>query len=1202
MIGTLLQNRYRVDATLGEGGMGVVYRAHDTLLDRPVAIKVVAPALVGVEGGRRLLREAQSAARLQHPNIAAVFDAVEQDAGLAIVMELVEGQTLRDLFPLPLPRMVEMAIDVLKGLEYAHGQGIVHRDLKPENIIVTPEGTAKLMDFGLARSEGRSRLTQAGMVVGTVAYMAPEQALSGAADARSDLYALGCVLYEGVAGRPPFEAEDPISVITQHINVPPVAPRFHNAGVPPHLEGVILKLLAKDPNRRYRSAQEAGAVLEQILGTLRDAGPPAPLPEKVVGAELVEGIRQGMMVGRASELDLIKQLLDEAASGGGKLVFVGGDAGIGKTRLIEEVITYAHLRGARVFSTKCYEGQVPYEPFTRIIRDLVNEATPNDAAVVIGEHAADLARIVPGIREKVRDAPEPIPLPPDKEKARILEGFTRVLVNLSARAPLVLVLDDLHQADRATLELLRYLSPEIQRRRLIVIAAFRSEDLDRLTDFADVLKQLLRERHTTRVTVGALSLDEVGELMQTMAGHRTRPVHFARRIHEVTEGNPYFIEQVIQALFEQRVLYLKDGQWSTDFDQGARYAEMPVPASILAAVEARLQPLSEECRRALIHAAVLGRQFSLEMLAQVLTLTEDRLLDLLDEALHARLIKEVRVSGEDRYEFAQAMTREALYDGISRHRRRRLHGQVGQALETVYGEQAADHASELAAHFLEAGDDGRSILYALLAAEKAETLFAHEEAIRWYETARELLEDSGQAERVLDVAERLALSHFYGGRPGQSVEIFKEMLADAEHRGDRRRAADLNRKIGHVYQVSWDFASAVPYLEKALAEAGQEEGPDTVGVLLDLARAHNFSTGPHEARALAQRALDLAEKLEIVDELARANEEIALAHDQQGSTDEGHTYHLRAIELAKGRKTYVAMWTLNRAYNNMAVQFAVKGDFVKALQLEKEGFALAEAVRIPEGIHFGLGVLSGLNYDLGDWEEARGYAKRQQDLSDRASSYRLWARIMQRMMDEDWAGLIELARLQLEEGRKRNSPQEMIDSFWQITDAHQKMGQYDLAEQSIREAIELAGSVHWGQWDLSLLPRLAQTLLHQRRYEEADQVWTRLWEAARKTKAESALARPEYLRGQIELGRGRIEQAVEHFQRALDVYRRYPRRYEEADVHLALARAYQARGEPGDLDHARDALRSAIGIYTDLNAPRSLPAAQEALARLEAQQ
>ena len=208
MIGLTLLNRYRIDAEIGRGGMGVVYRAHDTLLGRDVAVKVLSDAGLGTEGRARLLREAQAAAQLDHPNIVSVYDAGEIDSGTDlgetvpfIVMQLVAGKTLREAGPLSLSQIVEVARQVCDALDHAHAQGIVHRDIKPENIIVRGSDErliAKLMDFGLARSRNASattRLTQEGMVVGTVFYLAPEQALGQPVDGRADLYAFGVILY-----------------------------------------------------------------------------------------------------------------------------------------------------------------------------------------------------------------------------------------------------------------------------------------------------------------------------------------------------------------------------------------------------------------------------------------------------------------------------------------------------------------------------------------------------------------------------------------------------------------------------------------------------------------------------------------------------------------------------------------------------------------------------------------------------------------------------------------------------------------------------------------------------------------------------------------------------------------------------------------------------------------------------------------------
>ncbi|MBM2851143.1 MAG: hypothetical protein HW418_4085, partial [Anaerolineales bacterium] len=259
MIGEMLADRYRIDAELGRGGMGVVYRAHDTLLDRAVAVKVLSDSGLGTEGRARLLREAQAAARLDHPNIVSVYDAGETESMPFIVMQLVTGASLHDCGPLSLPQIIAVARQLCDALDHAHAQGIVHRDLKPENVMIFGSGErliAKLMDFGLAHSRDASRLTQEDTLVGTVFYLAPEQALGQPVDGRADLYALGVILYELTTGRLPFTGDDPLMIISQHLHAPVVPPRTHNPEIPPALDSLILRLLSKQPGDRPASARE----------------------------------------------------------------------------------------------------------------------------------------------------------------------------------------------------------------------------------------------------------------------------------------------------------------------------------------------------------------------------------------------------------------------------------------------------------------------------------------------------------------------------------------------------------------------------------------------------------------------------------------------------------------------------------------------------------------------------------------------------------------------------------------------------------------------------------------------------------------------------------------------------------------------------------------------------------------------------------
>lgn len=313
-------NRYRLDAELGRGGMGVVYRAHDTLLDRDVAVKLLSATGLGSEGRAHLLREAQAAAQLNHPNIVSVYDAgftAEADGVPFLVMELVEGQPLYNRRPSGLDEVLAVARQICAALDHAHTHGIIHRDLKPENVLITPDGAAKLMDFGLARSAA-SRTSLEGALVGTVFYLAPEQALGQAIDGRVDLYALGVMLYELTTGQLPFTGDDPLAIIAQHLHAPVVPARTHRADLPPALDTLILNLLAKAPGDRPASASEVGTALAAMTVELQSpAEPRHNLP-----------LSLSSFVGRERELAQVTHLLSTS-----RLVTLVGAGGCGKTRL-----------------------------------------------------------------------------------------------------------------------------------------------------------------------------------------------------------------------------------------------------------------------------------------------------------------------------------------------------------------------------------------------------------------------------------------------------------------------------------------------------------------------------------------------------------------------------------------------------------------------------------------------------------------------------------------------------------------------------------------------------------------------------------------------------------------------------------------------------------------------------------------------------
>ncbi len=272
MEGRILGDRYRVDALIGEGGLALVYRGTDLVLGRTVAIKILRPEYArDPEIVARFRSEARSAARLNHPNIVQIFDTGEEDETYYLVMEYLPEPDLKRIFehyaPLPRHKVIDVIAQCCRALNYAHRAQIVHRDVKPQNILFTDDGIAKLSDFGIAAAVDQGSLSAEGKVWGSAAYISPEQAQGRPATPQSDIYSLGCVMYEALTGQPPFRAETPAELAAMHVRQRPVAPHIINPKVTAAEEFIVNKAMAKDLARRYQSADEMLADLEKLAAS-----------------------------------------------------------------------------------------------------------------------------------------------------------------------------------------------------------------------------------------------------------------------------------------------------------------------------------------------------------------------------------------------------------------------------------------------------------------------------------------------------------------------------------------------------------------------------------------------------------------------------------------------------------------------------------------------------------------------------------------------------------------------------------------------------------------------------------------------------------------------------------------------------------------------------------------------------------------------
>ena len=740
-IGDLLQERYQLESEIGQGGMGTVYRAHDQLLDRSIAIKVMNKADFDTKGRSRLLDEARTAAKLNHPNIVSVYDAGEIDDLPFIVMELVDGTSLHDRKVESLEDILDITRQLCAALKHAHEHDIIHRDLKPENVLIKTDGVAKLSDFGLARSIS-SRLTSEGIIVGTVFYLAPEMAQGRGFDGRADLYALGVMLYELTTGELPFQAENAIAVISQHLNSPVVPPRAKNESIPHGLNSLILRLLSKSPEDRPASAGEL----------LRQLRKPDLLDEDGIAPEefsVLDRIQRGRMVGRETEHKQATALWSEVLSGQGRVLMISGEPGIGKSRLVRELTTHAEVTGGWALEGASYaESGSPYGPFRQVLREVLSKDSER-CCDLPQEVLADVLSLTPELIPQFPDVSANPPLDPQAERQRLFENMVIFFSTLSDHAPLLLILEDAHWADSGTLALMLHLARNTRHKKLMIVAPYREVELDEARPFHEVLLDIQREGLAVRLKLNRLTRSQSQDLLGVLFAEEILP-DFLDGIYRETEGNPFFIEEVCKAMLASGKLTFGEGRWHRPSME-----ELGVPQSVQVAIQSRVGKLPEVSQEILKLAAVIGRVFDLETIAKTSDLEEDQLIDAMEDAENAQLIEGTNGREGCAYRFSHALIPSTLVVGLRTRKRRELHRDVAAAIEQV----CPDDFEALAYHYNQAGEDEKAVTFYLKAGDRARSLFAFQETVDHYEHALEILRDGADIDRTSHTLMKLGLAY-----------------------------------------------------------------------------------------------------------------------------------------------------------------------------------------------------------------------------------------------------------------------------------------------------------------------------------------------------------------------------------------------------------------------------------------------------------
>jgi len=613
-----------------------------------------------------------------------------------------------------------------------------------------------------------------------------------------------------------------------------------------------------------------------------------------------------VLVGRDEHLAVLEAALADVIDGRGRMVLLSGEPGIGKTALADALGHRALTAGVEVLWGRCYEGQgaPPFWPWTQILRELLANRSSEELRASLGAGGADLAQLVPEIKDVLGAVDPPPALDPDAARFRLYDSATRFLQRAGATTPLVLVLDDLHWADAASLRLLQFLAG-LRSAHLLVVGTYRDVEVVAGQALAETLGALAGEPGVLRLALYGLDRDEVAAYITTVTGAAVAEA-VATNLHDRTEGNPFFVEELVRLL-------ASEGRLGPDAPIDEDLGHHLVPAGVGDTIRRRLGRLPADAQTVLTMASVVGREFELDVLAEACQLETERVVDLVESALVTGFVTECPDT-VGRLRFSHALVRQTLYDGLSALRRARLHLRIGEALEALGGAERPERRAELAHHFLQAAPAGgadRAVRFATAAAAAAVDHLAYEEAAQYFDQALGVLDIAGgDARSRYDLLCGLGRAHKAAGDRDRARAALQQAATIARGLGD----ADLLARVAMAFSGGnwWGWWSAVglvdtdavSLLEEAARALGRGDSLGRVAVLGRLASELYFGDDVARRRALADEAVDMARRLGRDDALGKAlrDRHVAIWGPENPAERLAVAHELVAVAVRAGRR------------------------------------------------------------------------------------------------------------------------------------------------------------------------------------------------------------------------------------------------------------------------------------------------------------
>jgi tetratricopeptide (TPR) repeat protein len=1021
LITRFIANRYQPLDILGKGGMGTVYRALDRLNGGLVALKrVTIPSEQLDFGGRNehwdnlrlaLAHEFRVLASLRHPNIISVLNYGFDENQPYFTMDMLEnGQTIVDFGGEQLLSVqINLILQILQALAYLHRRGILHRDLKPSNVLVV-NGQVKLLDFGIAMIRGENPQTS-----GTLPYMAPEVLMGDPASEASDLYAVGVMVYELFAKRHPFDVEN-AAVLVQQILA--TEPDIHLLPVNDALKAVIKKLLVKDPQARYNDAYHVFTACSAATGQEFPYETPATRESFLQAAQFV---------GREQELQQLSNALREALNGRGSAWLIGGESGIGKSRLLDELRTIALVDGALVLRGQAVgEGGMLYLAWRDTLRQLCLQTELSDLeASVLKAVVSDIEAL---LERPVQDAPI-------LELLTAQERLLQVIDDIFSRQsqPIVIILEDIHWAGSESIAILKRLTHRVKQLRLLLIASCRSDHgTDLLRNLSD-MQLLMLER---------LSKDKIGDLSASMLGYTSAyREQIIALLNRETEGNIFFIVEVVRALAEEVGQLDRIGTMALP--------ERIFPGGVKQIIQSRLNRVPEAQRAILRFAAAIGRQLDLKILQTI----QPDLNNWLSICADASVI-EIQ---DGQWRFSHDKLREGLEIDLQPQERQALHQWVAVAIEHAYP-NSPEQTAALAHHWKIAGNIAKEAHYTYLAGEQALRNNGYQEAVALLKHALVLHEGLNPQPSLRASAEKYLGEAYYALAQINQSRIHLALALKSAHRPLPETRAKL------VISLCSELIRQIIHriLGSRLLKFGRKSGPVPIAMLLygQIALIAALVNDMLLSLYTTLSMLNLAERVTPSPELARAYVNVAYTSGLLPIHTWAQAYNRRALAVAeKTADPSAQAWVLEIS--------SLYNIGICRLQAASEGLTLG--IKIADQIGDQLrreeveSLLTVVHYYQGNFVESRDLAKRLR--STIQSPARLVpllqeAQSILRLGNKDYAAvIISLIEGGLDTMEALNRSEMRVWGYGLLGLAYFRQGKYQLAAEKARTALQMTSKL-----------------------------------------------------------------------------------------------------------------------------------------------